>query len=406
MKIGILILLSLFATGLLHAADAPPAIPSIPVVHTWGDLLATTPITVESDKVLPPGSKPKPGDSSKLTTVSVHVGIDRDHSTSYGGALLYCLAKGVSFLRTTDQDLGPFRVCIHDANGITTAEGVMAYWSSIYSTYNGSSYLLFTQSFPLGGSGKYVIELLQPLKPGSKLTPKIFARTEVQVSGEPVLPWSPWGESKKEELRWSPQGGDVLGMTDTYTSMTVCNPVGGIAIPKTPEPFIIYQEVPARNTLLPQLNPEQPDAETQLKMVGNNLVVTMSRELEIYFPDDHFLTCWWVNDKPYVPDPNIVEEQKLRDLGARIWDVKQVHFVLDFRPERLGAKKGDKISVQLLFCTGGWQGCGWLSQAAMAKSMRDQGTSLPPANFSFPSNRVDFIYSGDPKNVQQINVLP
>jgi len=397
---SLILVLSLLLCGLGRGEITSETIPQIQVTHTWGDLLKTKPLNVESNRVIFPGTKPTA--LGKPVPISVWIGIDRDRAARNGAVVLYCLAKGVSFFPPPPEDFGPLRVGVQEPGRPTIAPVVAMTcdWDMVLQPPNflprDSSYILFTKLVPLGKPGKYVIHLLPPFNPDTKGMPKIFAKIEVQVSGNPRLPWSPWGASKKEQLRWLPQGGNVPGMTDTYTSMTVCNPVGAIAIPKTPTGFIPYQVAPSLDTPLPQLIPDQPDPQTQLKRVGNNLVVTMSQELEIYFPDDHFLTRWWVNDKPYVPDPNAVDADApmARALAAHVWNVKEVRFDLDFRPERLGAKKGDKIGVQLLFCPEGWQRCEdqlQQDQVALQAAERDP----PPTGISFSSNRVDFIYSGD-----------
>jgi hypothetical protein len=337
--------------------------------------------------------------SATTMRVSVQVGIDRDHATSHGSVLLYCLVKGVAFAKgRTGNDLGPFVVGAQEVGGVPISWPLSELHLRATSDSNS---LLYTHSLPLRGPGKYVVSLFPSGMIEGKAAPQALATIEVTVAGQAILPWSPWGASKKEDQRFS-HGGALPGMTDSYTSMSVCNPLGDIGNP-VPETLLFPKEIPGPGTPLPRLIPDEPDAATHLTMDGNSLVVTVHPQLKIYFPDDHFLTRWWINDHPFVPDPDVEDSNRptIRCLAARVWYVAEVHFELDFRPERLGAKKGDRIGVQLLYCPNGWLsrvGDSTLGSPFADDIFRPADTSPPPASFSFPSNRIDFVYSGDAAN--------
>lgn len=387
------------------------SVPQIPVVHTWGDLLKTKPISVESPAVIFPNAKPE--DKGQTARVSIQLGLDRDHLASQGGVVLYGLVKGVSFGGTQGSELGPFLAHIRCPKNEFIS---LATTCSKPLPFKESSYLLFSRVVPLSRSGKYEIELY--LAPKRELVrfggpnqsavtvanqeqpaqaPKVWAKAQVIVTGEPRLPWSPWGLSKREKMK-GPWSRDVL-----YTKMTVTNPWGAIAIPEAPK-IVVLDNVPPIETPLPVLVPEFPDPGTNLKLVDSNLIVTTSQAFVVYYPNDHFLTRWWVNGKPWVPEfePKGLEAEgsTVRSIEGNIWYLKQVRFDLDFRPERLGVKRGDKIGVQVLFCPGGWQTGGTSTMySSFLGPDPDEVHSL--TQFSYPSNRVDFIYSGDPAHFQQ-----
>jgi hypothetical protein len=164
------------------------------------------------------------------------------------------------------------------------------------------------------------------------------------------------------------------------------------------------RQSPATATPLPQLIPSQPDPGVRLTLAGNALLVDGSESVSNFCPNESFLTRWWVNDRPFVPDPNAVDplEPMVEDISGSTWYVKKVRFDLDFRPARLRAHKGDKIGVQLLFRPYGCHTCADQSNSTFfVAQLQPHDRPATAASLSFPSNRIDFIYSGDPGNIQQ-----
>jgi hypothetical protein len=390
---SLVFLLLLLPCGLGRGDGEDETIPQIQVTHAWGDLLATPPIAVESDQIIypaPPSAVP-----GQPAQVRVWVGIDQDRPTTNSAVLLYCLVKGVRFYGTSDEDLGPFQVQVKGP-GVKMALSLEKRRDALAQDFRDSTFVLFTRSVPLAGPGKYVIRLVQTFRPTPSAAPKIVAKIELYVAGNPVLPWSPWASSTEQSQGVYPPG------EEGYLLTVVSNPSGGIAVPKARQDPLTYAEAPNGTAPLPQLIPDQPDPQTQLQMTGDTLTVKLPGSYEQFEPQEHFLTRWWVNDEPHLPDPtlNAYEWSNGEGGGAQLAVGPTVfHFGLDFRPERLGAKKGDKIGVQLLFCPERWQFCG--DQPKLLQDVLQERDTPPPANFSFPSNRIDFIYSGDPKNPQQ-----
>ena len=73
--------------------------------------------------------------------------------------------------------------------------------------------------------------------------------------------------------------------------------------------------------------------------------------MHTYRPDWRFLTRWWVNGKPFYPkqiDGFPEESNGVVSLG------KRVRLKMNFDPTKIGAKSGDKVHLQLLYCPSGW----------------------------------------------------
>ncbi len=92
----------------------------------------------------------------------------------------------------------------------------------------------------------------------------------------------------------------------------------------------------------------------------------------------------------------------LSPVTTPVWYTLEVHFDLAFDPKALGVKKGDKVAVQLLFCPNGWlETTPFQAKGLEAMDMEENPPKQPPAYYSETSNRVEFIYSGDPKHPMQ-----
>ncbi len=361
----------------------------IPVARTWGDLFAHPPLMVQADHVILAGSAST--DPKKTAQVQVWVGIDRDRSATDGAVLLYCLSQGVAFSNTSDQDLGPFRVVVKRPINIQQASALMPRVSSV-SDFQSSTFVLCTRSIPLGDAGSYEIDLVPRLKPPGDGSPGNAARVIVSVAGDPVLPWSPWSEPI------SPRALKANSFAEpTYVTAYVSNPLGGIAVPRAPSHPFYYARPPNNLTALPRLIPESADRTTQLSMAGGDFVLTATG-IDWLVPRDNCLTRWWVNGKPVAPDPKGPMVKSCHGNGALpAGHPSAIHFQFNFHPERLGAVEGDMIGVQMLYMAEGYELCGGAQMdAQMALDTRDSAD--PPADFSTMSNRIDFVYSGDPEN--------
>jgi hypothetical protein len=391
------------------------AVAPIPVVHSWSDLLATKALKVQDDNFVEPGDTLKelpnvvgnlpvqgwnenlPNLSLSLTGTAgkpalfhhVWIGIDRDRTTSKSGVVLYCASQGVAFERETPADLGPFRVVVRPSRSRTLAQ--FSEKPLVPSNFAPSTYVLASYSIPLDAAGDYVIELVEQQLAGAKMPPRVFARTTVHVAGAPAQAWLPWDEPPTPAPVTPASGNEIV---DT----SVSNPAACYAIPKASSDACFYPAQIVPYMSLPQLIPNPDNVGAHLTIDGDTLRLE-ARDLCWPQPKERCLTRWWVNDKPFLParDSSDYDRVFQGGNGHAPDDVPTaICFHLSFLPDRLGAKKGDKISVQLLYCPRGIDRCANPSYEIYTPVF--SVPEIPPENFSSLSNRVDFIYSGDPAN--------
>ena len=97
----------------LGRAEKVDGVPQIPVTHSWGDVFANAPVTVESKDAIFPGAKP--GALADPVQVSAWLGVDRDQASSNGAVVVYAVCKGVNFPSGMDTELGPFQIVVHSS---------------------------------------------------------------------------------------------------------------------------------------------------------------------------------------------------------------------------------------------------------------------------------------------------
>jgi len=140
------------------------------------------------------------------------------------------------------------------------------------------------------------------------------------------------------------------------------NSPGGPALPSWPEFCQLVSQGTvdgkdirrAADERLPRLVPNAPSPDFELAVADGIMTVRSKSGIGTFGPNYHFLARWWVNDKPVaaaIPDDPIGGR-----LGHRFTDDKpwpEVKLRLDLALEQLGAKRGDEVGVQLLYCEHG-----------------------------------------------------
>jgi hypothetical protein len=395
-----------------------PAQAPLAVVHTWGDLQNSQKMTVAPTPRVEKGELPP-----VLAPVTFQVGIQSDKATSYSGLVLYFLAPTSSVGQQTPESLGLYRWEVVGKDTPRQVQDVSRELGRKSQAVNGTTF--YAEAIPFPKAGDYVVKLVKPVGLESSVSTEsqVLAQVAVRVRDHPEQLWYPLWESND-----SSGGADSVQNADgsLYAVVPVSNPEGGAAVPTPPRPWS-YANFPAPIQPLPVLidTVADQDPDVHLAMTDTTLVVNFDPKIEGFFPDDNFLTRWWINGKLVELDPNLSRPEQKRALGlserrpflqvvafrpgvpwpslvegALNWFTKEVHFQLDFQPDRLGAKKGDQIGLQMLFCPDRFERTG-PEQALESFTSPSANASPLPVSFSKKSNRIDFTYSGDPKHPLQ-----
>jgi len=406
--IGLLVVIVLADIPVM--AQAP-----IPTVHTWGDLqnapkFSMVPFhAVDPQKTLPAPTEP----------VSFQVGVSSDTVAAGSAILLYFLGLTGSQDPYTPQEWGVYWLEI---------DGQMEGGSTLNITYHDqkgpTGPLFYAQAISFQTPGDHVLKLIKPIDPETKPAPKheVLAQVTIHVKDVPNNRWYPLWTIQKTSCG-ARRGKNADG--SYYAIEPVTNPKGGVAVPDPPRPGW-FKSFPNSEKALPALYPAgEAGSRVQLKMDDSTLIVTFEPRIEGFFPDDYFLTRWWVNGKQVELNPKESSPGQVRlldvykpdsifqrvawrasigipllTMGAQIWHTKEVHFDLDFQPEWIGAKKGDRIDVQFLYCpTGFIQPPGGSANCFLRGD--EPSSSYSCTSFSELSNRIAFTYSGDLKHPQQ-----
>ena len=346
--------------------------------------------------------------------VTFQVGIESNETSSYSGLVLYFLTPNSADGGKTPEERGIYSLEIDSPVPVTKRFQDAEYSVGVRSEVSPMGTTFFAESIGFLSAGDYVVKLVKP-RGGKRLDAEreVLSQITVHVQNRSQAIWFPFWDAR------SGISGAESGMNPDkshYAIVPIENAKGGAAIPGTPRPQS-YVALPSSDTSLPHLintSLGRHEAEVSIAMSDSTLVVKFKPKMEGFFPQDNFLTQWWVNEKQVNLDPTlllpeqaralaasipIVDKVNLLNLDALVWFTNEVHFDLGFKPDRLEVKKGDKVSVQLLYCPWGYQMTGTMQMPGFG-SFNSQ-SNLPPAGFSEASNRIDFVYSGDPLHPQQ-----
>lgn len=335
MRIGFVLLTFafLFARDARAQESPPPA--RIPVVKTWEDLHALTAIDLGGG-------------------VKIRVGIEADRIPQWSGALLYCLTEGYTPASSGggETPFGPVHAMVHFGEDKSPKEQMR--WGRQKKEWPKGSYL-YVCVVAADRVGNYHVQVTHH-------DGKVLALTTYEGKKDFFHPWMPW----------------LDGLQQPKT------PREGIALPAMHDMELAFiEEGKKKKGKLPTYLPPDDKPGLTIKMEGKELVIRAETEFTVSRPDYHFLARWWVNDKPFVP--------KQID---RFWDHigyglvsqdKELRLKTDFHPERLGAKPGDKIGLQLMHTESEWAWCSGPTLHKFSGSCRRDGEHIRI------SNRIDFI---------------
>jgi hypothetical protein len=307
---------------------------TLAVVKTWKDLQAQPAFDL--------------GDG-----VKVRLGLEGDKAPQYGGVLLYCLTEGYVPANSGSgrEPLGP--VFVTFTFDKTKHQESHLKWGAEPKDWPQGFYL-FVRALSVDRIGTYHLEIHHPK---GKLLAKVAFECTKDNSFHPWMPWF---------------------YLTAINEWPVAGTAAGIALPRWDSGPIGFVE-PGKTMAddLPTLLPVAPKEGFKISLQGEELVMESKTKFITSRPPHRFLARWWVNDKPFAP-AQVMDFKDLVDHG-RVAEEKQVRVPLDFMPQRVGATGGDKIGLQILYCSSGWDWCGgW------------QGFASRTSHTMWLSNKMEF----------------
>lgn len=313
----------------------------IAVVKTWNDLLKQQPIPLK-------------------TGGTIRLGIEATEFPQYAGVLLYGLTEGWAPSQSWDEDnrLGP--VCVTVSKG----DGEQIYrWlgggrlpHQVHPTGLSRCKLLFARRIMGANPGDLRVTVV-PRTPFSRTsTESAIGQATLRVASGFYHPWTPWKEERFTVPAWE----KIFPVTNGSRGMALPDwlDMSHQVFEGTVEGKKIARPASER---LPTLVPEQPSMELKVSAAGDLLTLRSEAGFGLG-PQAEVLTRWWVNDKPFIPEP-LPQGKRLGTVsGVRMetkdpipaTPPKEIVFRLDLDLRALKANNGDRIGLQLLYCHNGW----------------------------------------------------
>ena len=312
-----------------RAARSNVAAEPVQVTKTWQDLLDQPVISLEKG--------------------TARLGIEASGTPRRSGILIYCLTQGYSLPRECKEThrLGPFKIEVQHEDDEAEKAGDVCQMAWNNPPDISQSIALFRRSIPLDRPGKFCIRVLS-------LDDELVGQAVVTATPEAYHPWMPFELSHGAGLEKSDDRFEFVAH--------VRNRAKGIAIPRFEgmQPLLFRSAGPERKvqrlvgeklpTLFPTDSPSGRDDLT-VRAAGTDLIVESRESLVLARPDWHFLVRWWVNGNPYIPE----QLDSFEDANGLVITGKKLLLHLDFLPRRIGAKQGDEVEPQLLYCKSGWE---------------------------------------------------
>lgn len=413
------VLLSILAVAFalqLRAED----LPSVPVVKTWAELSAAKPFDL--------------GDG-----VSARVGIEATQAPCDSGVLLYVLVDGLreAPLAGSSDQIGPLKARVDRPGAKALADETLRTAPAGRRDWDGLT--LFCKAVPLPVEGDYRITF-------SSEDDTALAAVTLKAAKTPHHPWTKFRSVRWNEIEDAPQDGTLTGYLSygdwlpalphfvSTEPLLIVTPdavkrdsplprlldAPAAAAKENPELVAKIQELIRQlavddfdtreksmlelRSLLPDAAPHIEKARSLAKDIESrnrldillrlshastlhlrashlDSFLTFPAGLHASWPEDYFLVRWWVNGNPVLLK-SADERPAFDRVGAiRMAEVLRLRWKIDW--VALGAKSGDRIGVQILYCPAG------TFEIARERSERSQ-TILEFGQMPILSNRSDF----------------
>jgi hypothetical protein len=358
------LLLCLVAPAARAADQAQPG--PIPVVHTWGELLDAEPIAVGGREV--------------------RLGIEAGTFAPGGGVLFYCLADAPGWVTDRPGAVGPVSVEL-EWEGRRNAERIMSAAKRIDRRAQGP--VLYV-GVVAGATGGKLGVLVRPA--GADDEGPCLARRDMAVGGERFHGWTrlvpKWPREQK------PEGVDAAQWERDRVRV-----VQDLGVPHAPfrsgsHPILFDGDVRGRRFRhdrtdpLPTLTPTKPDPALRWTFDGTTATVQSAEPFLDPEPEENLLVRWWVNGEPVIPSPDARQQmmQQMRQIPTD--RPKALRLRIQWDPAVIGAKAGDTVRAQLLFCPTGVRP---LTQPATQVMMQPMSRELDADYVSRMTDAVEFV---------------
>src|SRR5882672_290249 len=337
----------LFVAGCSSSATQKStlSLSDLPTVRKWKDLLEQPPLEVEEG-------------------VQVRFGIEGRTSPAGTEVLIYCLTEGFSEWTTGywNDRLGPLRISVAEGDGNEPKLREAVPLPKMQGDKN--AVLLFVHAIHLVRSVNYRVALFTD-------EGRLIAASTVRGTEEFFHPWLAWDG----DPGWVNAGSITRVIDATALPAWRDRPV----YRSRREDLIAHQ-----GDRLPHM-PESPDPGFHIRIEKDLLILVSDVDLWILRPYEYLLMRWWLNGKPYVP-PEDKGTGIMTHNGA--YDVlRNLDLRLLFKPADIGAKSGDRVDLQVLYCSDGWD---WVTNDLELRWPAGPGTYERPPVFLL-SNRAGFV---------------
>jgi hypothetical protein len=298
------------------------------VVRTWGDLF-DQPLLTLSD-----GSKAR-------------VGFEAKEVPAHSVFLVYVLINGGKYnFFLGEESLGPLRL---EVTRPGKRRELLVEEARVLRTVDASNkikHLLFATTAFVCEADKYELTL-------KRRDGVVMAQAFVNVTNKESTPWLSFGlpeAREQEKLRGKDEPVRAsFSVTHRAGAWPRCH--GYIPIMTRPDHD---KEIPLTQGL-PYWRFDEPDSRLTLSASQRSLSLHSSFAMYLSYPRNQFLYRLWINDRLIPPSTERCEAEKQRALEAVLCN--KVCIDWDFDPKVIGAKKGDRVAVQVLYCPDGWRDC-------------------------------------------------
>ncbi len=338
-------LLVITATTLTAVRAGEAEVAEIPAVRSWGELLALAPVV---DAPLDEwrqrqglGAMAGRADA-KPQQLQARIGMDSTRLRVGEAGVVYCHVTGWDGDSTGAGDpFGPLGIEILP-KGVRAMRSRMA-WMHARVRGEKQRGALHLRTFGFSRPGEYVVRIYDPKQ---NLVAQARVRCD-EARANRQANWHPWGHSVPAD--------GARATAEDRMELRVSMPTAPAAVPDLETMPVPADVADTPGTSLPRITLEAPDPRMALRRdAEGRLVLKSTVDLLAGNVRDCTLSRWWVNGEPV----RFRGERALQEEARKVFQsvgVRTIIHVLDFDPGAIGAKSGDEVSVQLLYCPFGWR---------------------------------------------------